>query len=139
VTIPSVSASVSVSAVRDRAWRTARQFSHRYRAVALKTVERLAHDGERLVTFYQFPREHWLHLRTMNVESPFAAVRLRNTEGKRSKRVESATTLIWEVLQIAEPVFRRLIAPNLLPSLYAGVAYVEGVQQRTIAQKEIAA
>jgi hypothetical protein len=48
------------------------------------------------------------------VESPFAVVRLRTTRGKRSKRIESATTLIWKVLQIAEPAFRRLNAPNLL-------------------------
>jgi hypothetical protein len=62
------------------------QFSHRYRAVAPKAVERLHTDWERLVTFYQFPKEHWRHLRTTNVvESPFAAVRLRTTAGKRDQ------------------------------------------------------
>src|SRR5262245_23473317 len=50
-------------------------FTNRYRKLAPKAVERLADDWERLVTFYQFPREHWPHLRTSNVvESPFATV-----------------------------------------------------------------
>jgi hypothetical protein len=99
----------------------------------------LAHDKEGVVPFYRFP-QHWSHLRTTNVvESPFAAVRLRTTAGKRYKRIELATTLIWKVLQMTEPTFRRLNAPHLLPSVYAGVTYVAGVQQRTITQKEIAA
>lgn len=116
------------------------QFSRRYRTVAPKAVERLAHDWERLVTFYQFPREHWRHLRTTNVvESPFAAVRLRTTAGKRYKRVESGTALIWKLLQVAERTFRRLNAPELLPAVYAGVQYVDGVQRKLVAQQEVAA
>ena len=55
------------------------QFTTRYRKLAPKAVERLADDWERLVTFYQFPHEHWPHLRTTNVvESPFATVRLHH-------------------------------------------------------------
>lgn len=116
------------------------QFSQRYQAVAPKAVERLAHDWERLVTFYQFPREHWRHLRTTNVvESPFAAVRLRTTAAKRYKRVESGTALIWKLLQVAEQTFRRLNAPELLPAVYVGVQFVDGVEQRTITQQEVAA
>jgi transposase-like protein len=116
------------------------QFSHRYRALAPKAVERLHTDWERLVTFYQFPKEHWRHLRTTNVvESPFASVRLRTTAGKRYKRVESATALIWKVLQVAEQTFRRLNAPELLPAVYAGTVYVDGAKQNRIAQEEVAA
>jgi len=116
------------------------QFSQRYRALAPKAVERLAYDWERLVTFYQFPREHWRHLRTTNVvESPFAAVRLRTTAGKRYKRVESATALIWKLLQVAEQTFRRLNAPELLPAVYAGAQYIDGVQKNRVAQQEVAA
>ena len=115
------------------------QFSRRYRAVAPKAVERLHTDWERLVTFYQFPREHWRHLRTTNVvESPFAAVRLRTTAGKRFKRVESATALIWKLLQVAEHSFRRLNTPELLPLVYAEIPFVDGVQ-KPVTQKEIAA
>jgi putative transposase len=81
--------------------------------LAPKAVERLADDWERLVTFYQFPREHWRHRRTTNVvESPFAAVRLRTTAAKRFKKVDCATALIWKLLQVAEGTFRRLKAPE---------------------------
>jgi len=116
------------------------QFSRRYWALAPKAVERLHQDWARLVSFYQFPREHWRHLRTTNVvESPFAAVRLRTTAGKRYKRVESATALIWKVLQVAEQTFRRLNAPQLLPAVYAGTQYVDGVQKHRVARQEVAA
>lgn len=116
------------------------QFSRRYRALAPKAVERLHHDWERLITFYQFPKEHWRHLRTTNVvESPFAAVRLRTTAGKRFQRVEAATALIWKVLQVAEQAFRRLNAPELLPAVYAGTPYVDGIRTHRVAQQEVAA
>lgn len=117
------------------------QFTKRYCQLAPKAVERLADDWERLVTFYQFPREHWRHLRTTNVvESPFAAVRLRTTAAKRFKKVDFATALIWKLLQVAEGTFRRLNAPELLPGVYVGVRYVDGVKQRSTATaQEVAA
>ncbi|MDF0673164.1 MAG: transposase [Nitrospira sp.] len=109
--------------------------------LAPKAVDRLHHDWERLVTFYQFPKEHWRHLRTTNgVESPFAAVRLRTTAGKRFKRVESATALIWKLLQVAEQTFRRLNAPELLPLVYAGAPFLDGKKQiPEVIQQEVAA
>jgi putative transposase len=116
------------------------QFDRCYRPLAPKAVERLEHDWERLRTFYQFPREHWRHLRTTNVvESPFAAVRLRTTAAKRFKKMDSATAMIWKVLQVAEKTFRRLNAPELLPALYAGATYVDGIKQRTVNHQEVAA
>ena len=55
-------------------------------------AETLTRDWERMVTFYRFPREHWVHLRTTNiVESPLAALRLRTDTAKRYKRVDRAT------------------------------------------------
>jgi putative transposase len=93
-----------------------------------------------LVTFYQFPREHWPHLRTTNlVESPFATVRLRTTAARRFKKVENATALIWKLLQVAESTFRRLKGAELLPAVYTGAQYVDGVQRSTSRQQKIAA
>ena len=63
------------------------------------------------------------------VESPFATVRLRTTAAKRFKKVENATALIWKMLQVAESTFRRLKGAELLPAVYAGAQYVDGVQQ----------
>ena len=50
-----------------------------------------------MVSFYQFPKEHWRHLRTTNpIESPFAALRLRTDAAKRYKKVENATAVIFK-------------------------------------------
>jgi transposase-like protein len=86
-------------------------------------------DWERMVTFYEFPKEHWKHLRTTNiVESPFASVRLRTSAAKRFKKVASATALIWRVLLVAERSFRRLDHPELLGEVAEGASYVDGVR-----------
>jgi putative transposase len=116
------------------------QFATRYRKLAPKAVERLADDWERLVTFYQFPREHWPHLRTTNVvESPFATVRLRTTAAKRFKKVENAMALIWKILRVAESTFRKLKGAELLPAVYAGTRYVDGVERTTNSRQQLAA
>jgi putative transposase len=92
------------------------------------------------VTFSQFSREHWPHLRTSNVvESPFATMRLRTTAAKRFKKVETATALIWKILQVTESTFRRLKGAELLPAVYAGGQYVDGVRQVPKAPQRLAA
>jgi putative transposase len=73
------------------------------------------------------------------VESPFATVRLRTTAAQRFKRVDSATAIIWKLLQIAETTFRRLNAPELLPAVYAGAQYVDGIKPIVVNNPEVAA
>jgi transposase-like protein len=91
----------------------------------------LDRDWERMLTFYTFPREHWVHLRTSNpIESPFAALRLRTNAAKRFKKVENATAVIWKMLLIAQGRFRRLHAPELLQEVYHGATFVNGVRVR---------
>jgi len=93
---------------------------------AIATLER---DWEQLVTFYRFPKEHWKHLRTSNpVESPFAALRLRTDAAKRYKRADRATPMVWKLLMISEKKFRRLNAPHLLPDVYRGERFVNGLR-----------
>jgi putative transposase len=93
-----------------------------------KAAEILSKDWERMVTFYCFPKEHWVHIRTTNVvESPFAALRLRTDAAKRFKKVENATAVIWKMLLIAKKRFRKLNAPELLKEVYEGVEFVDGV------------
>ena len=95
-------------------------------ADAIATLER---DWERMVTFYQFPNEHWVHIRTTNmVESPFASLRLRTDAAKRYKKVDNATAVIWKMLLIAETRFRRLNAPVLMKRVYEGVEYKDGLE-----------
>jgi len=97
---------------------------HSYEAAG-EAIER---DWERMVTFYDFPREHWRHLRTTNpVESPFAALRLRTDAARRYKRVDRAIAVMWKMLMVAEKRFRRLQAPELMRDVYLGVKYVDGI------------
>jgi len=114
-------------------------FARKYRGSYPKAVEILEKDWERMVTFYQFPEEHWRHLRTTNVvESPFASVRLRTTAAKRYKRVDSATAMIWKLLLVAESKFRKLNAPELVADVYEGVTFADGKRVGT-SEERIAA
>ena len=65
-------------------------------------------------------------------------MRLRTTAAKRFKKVENATALIWKILQVTESTFRRLKGAELLPAVYAGAQYVNGVL-KIRAQQQIAA
>lgn len=111
--------------------RLRKQCVAQYRKLFPKAMEALERDWERMVTYFAFPKAHWHHLRTTNiVESPFAAVRLRTNAGKRYKRVENATALIWKILLVAERRFRKLRSPHLLTAVAAGAEYIDGVEVR---------
>ncbi len=85
-----------------------------------------------MVTFYRFPKAQWQHLRTTNpVESPFAAARLHTDAAKRFKKVANATAVIWKMLLVAERTFRRVKHPDLMPEVYRGRKFVDGIQEKT--------
>jgi transposase-like protein len=120
---------IAYAETRQEAERLRDLFVDRYGSTQPAAAETLLRDWERMVTYYDFPREHWKHLRTTNpVESPFAAVRLRTDAGKRYKKVANATALIWRLLLVAEQSFRRLDAPHLLPELALGASYRDGIR-----------
>jgi putative transposase len=103
-------------------------FERRFRKHHPRAVDRLNRDWERMVTFYDFPKDHWRHLRTTNiVESPFAAVRLRTKAAKRYKRSVNATAVIWKILMLQEKRFRRLLGWMKLIDVYRGTTYRDGI------------
>jgi transposase-like protein len=105
-----------------------------------QAAELIEQDWERMITFYQFPKEHWKHLRTSNpIESPFAVVRLRTDAAKRFKKVANASAMIWKMMLVAEKKFRRLHAPQLLMDVFNGAVYLNGKQVKTKADQEVAA
>lgn len=107
-------------------------FARLYRKTDPKAVDTLLRDWDRMVTFYAFPKEHWVHLRTTNVvESPFAAVRLRTDASRRYKRVDGAQAIIWKILRIAEQTWRRLNAPELLSLVASDVPFKDGRMNRS--------
>jgi transposase-like protein len=104
------------------------KFIKRYKEDYLKATTKLKSDWERMVTFYKYPKEHWVHIRTTNVvESPFSSVRLRTNASKRFKKVESASAMIWKLLKVSEKSFRKLKGHWLLPDVLEGKQFVDGV------------
>jgi putative transposase len=125
---------------RAEAVRRRNEFAQHFGKGHPEAVELLEKDWQQLVAFYDFPKEHWKHLRTTNVvESPFASVRLRTGAAKRFKKVTNATALIWKVLSVAESTFRRLDAPELLADVYAGRKFVDGKAVTRTAKERLAA
>ena len=105
------------------------QFIRRYQKNYPKAGETLLRDWDRMVTFYDFPKEHWTHLRTTNiVESPFDMVRLRTNAARRFKRVENATAMIWKLLRVAEKAWRHLKGSELLKEVYDGQQFADGIR-----------
>ena len=101
-----------------------------YHAKYPKAAACLDTDRERLLTHFDFPAEHWQHVRTSNViESPFATVRLRQRvtkgAGSRTKRLLMA----YKLLEMAQQRWRRLNGAHLLPLVRAGVTFIDGVRQ----------
>jgi transposase-like protein len=96
-----------------------------------KATECLAKDREVLLTFYDFPAEHWIHIRTTNpIESTFATVRLRSAKTKGCGSRIACLTMVFKLTQSAEANWRSLNGSNLLPEVIQGVRFVDGLKQQ---------
>ena len=94
-----------------------------------KAVECLTKDRDTLLAFYDFPAEHWKHLRTTNpIESAFATVRHRTTRSKGCLSNKTALTMIFKLAQAAEKSWRRLKGYALLPKVVLGVKFNDGIE-----------
>ena len=94
-----------------------------------KAVECLTKDRDTLLAFYDFPAEHWKHLRTTNpIESAFATVRHRTTRSKGCLSNKTALTMIFKLAQAAERSWRRLKGYALLPKVVLGVKFNDGIE-----------
>ena len=95
-----------------------------------KAVECLAKDRDVLLTFYDFPAEHWVHLRTTNpIESTFATVRLRTARTKGCGSRKACLTMVFKLACCAERRWRRLNGRELIPEVIRGVSFVDGVKE----------
>jgi putative transposase len=101
-----------------------------------KAVECLIKDREALLAFYDFPAEHWKHLRTSNViESAFATVRHRTVRSKGCLSNKTALAMIFKLAEAAERSWRRLDGHNQLPKIIRGVRFADGIEVvRSLAQ-----
>jgi transposase-like protein len=94
-----------------------------------KAVECLIRDRDALLAFYDFPAEHWKHLRTTNViESSFATVRHRTVRSKGCLSNKTALAMIFKLAEAAEKNWRRLNGHNQLPKLIVGIKFTDGIE-----------
>src|ERR1700758_2360362 len=95
-----------------------------------KACECLEKDKEVLFTFYDFPAQHWPHLRTTNpIESTFATVRLRTHRTKGSGSRIATLTMVFKLGLEAQKHWRRLQGFELIPKVVTGVRFVDGEEQ----------
>ena len=98
-------------------------------AEASNAAECLNKDRDVLLTFYDFPAEHWKHLRTTNpIESTFATVRHRTVRSKGCLSNRSALAMVFKLVEAAQKSWRRLDGHNQLPKLILGVKFADGLE-----------
>ena len=105
-----------------------------------KAVECLIKDRVALLAFYDFPAEHWKHLRTTNpIESSFATVRHRTVRSKGCLSNKTALAMIFKLAEAAEKSWRRLDGHSQLPKLILGIKLRRRNRGRQIKQAQAAA
>jgi putative transposase len=106
-------------------------FLETYGAKYPKACECLSKDRAELLTFYDFPAEHWKHLRTTNpIESTFATVRLRHRRTKGSGSRVACLTMVFKLMQSAAKRWRLLNGYQLLNDVIQGVHFIDGIKPK---------
>ena len=114
-------------AVAERAFDS---FVEDFQAKYPKATECLEKDRETLLTFYDFPAEHWKHLRTTNpIESTFATVRLRHRKTKGNGSRAACLAMVFKLARSAEKRWRRLNGHDLIPDVIRGVHFIDGIRK----------
>jgi putative transposase len=104
-------------------------FVEKYAAKYDKAVTCLTKDRDALLTFYDFPAEHWDHLRTSNpIESVFATVRHRTVRTKGALSQDTARLMVFKLVMAAAKTWRRLKGENQLPKVVQGITFTNGVE-----------
>jgi putative transposase len=104
-------------------------FAEKYGAKYARAVDCLIKDRDDLLAFYDFPAEHWVHLRTTNpIESVFATVRHRTVRTKGSLSPQTARLMVFKLIDAASKTWRRLKGTNQLPKISAGVRFADGIE-----------
>ena len=109
-------------------------FTRTYEAKYPKAVECLKKDREVLLAYYDFPAEHWLHLRTTNpIESTFATVRLRTKRTKGSGSRMACLTMVYKLMQSASKNWRVLNGSQVVVEVLKGTVFIDGIMVPQVA------
>jgi putative transposase len=115
---------------REAATKALDLFVATYEAKYPKATECLSKDRDVLLTFYDFPAEHWLHIRTTNpIESVFSTVRLRHSKTKGSGTRKACLTMVFKLMESASRTWRALNGSSRIQEVIAGAVFVNGINQ----------
>jgi len=119
-----------LAGTREEAFKAFDEFIQVHQAKWPKAVECLLKDKDELLAFYDFPAEHWSHLRTSNpIESTFATVKLRTKRTKGPGSREAGLAMVFKLSQKAETTWRKLNGSTLLSDVVIGLKFIDGVKQ----------
>ena len=125
---------IEMAGTRAEAEKSFDLFIETYNAKHAAAAECLKKDREALLAFYDFPAEHWLHIRTTNpIESTFATVRLRTDKTKGSGSRIACLTMVFKLAESASRKWRRLNGSEFIPEVIKGVVFVDGVKSERAA------
>jgi putative transposase len=129
-----------MAATRDEAHAAFATFVESYAPKYPKATECLAKDKEALLTFYDFPAAHWMHLRTTNpIESTFATVRLRTAKTRGCVSRASILSMVFKLAKSAEGRWRALRGSELIAKVITGVQFKDGIEVNETDRQKIAA
>lgn len=118
---------IYTAGTKARALELMDQFAEQFGREYPRGVECLLKDRQSLLTYYSYPQEHWVSLKTSNpIESIFAPVKLRTNAARRIKSPRSALFLIFQLIQRAQSRWRRINAPELVEKVLSGVKFEDG-------------
>ena len=105
-------------------------FIETYQAKYPKAAECLQKDREELLAFYDFPAEHWIHLRTTNpIESVFSTVKHRQKKTRGNGSRVACLAMVFKLTQSASKKWRALNGSSLIPDILSGVPFIDGIKQ----------
>ena len=127
---------------KEHALKALALFKRDYEAKWPKAVEKVTKDAEQLLAFFDFPAEHWIHLKTTNpIESTFATVRLRTKVTKGPGSRAAGLAMAYKLIESAQTRWRAVNAPHLVALVRAGVVFEKGVmaERSQVDENEVAA
>jgi transposase-like protein len=125
---------------RDHALAAAKRFDAEFRPKWPKAADKIRDDLDRLLTFYDFPAEHWLHLKTSNpIESTFSTVRLRTRVTKGPGSRAAGLAMAFKLIESAQDRWRAVNGPHLVALVRAGAIFKKGVLVENPTEDQVAA